>query len=49
MDNDFIEDNRERTLLEVYKDPRAGYVIFTHSNTPYPLLETVRKYLVKGR
>jgi hypothetical protein len=34
--------------FEVYKDLRAGYVIFTNSNTSYPLLKAMRELLVEG-
>jgi CubicO group peptidase (beta-lactamase class C family) len=35
--------------FEVYKDLRAGYVIFTNSNTSYPLLKAMRELLVEGK
>ena len=38
-----------KCLFEVYKDLRAGYVIFTNSNTSYPLLKVMREFLVEGK
>ena len=38
-----------RCHFEVYKDLKAGYVIFTNSNTAYPLLEVIRQFLVEGK
>jgi CubicO group peptidase (beta-lactamase class C family) len=35
--------------FEVYKDLRAGYAIFTNSNTSYPLLSVMRNFLIEGR
>lgn len=35
--------------FEVYKDLKAGYVIFTNSNTSYPLLVAMRQFLVEGK
>ena len=35
--------------FEVYKDIKAGYVIFTNSNTSYPLLKLMREFLVEGK
>ena len=35
--------------FEVYKDLKAGYVIFTNSNTSYPLLMAMRQFLVEGK
>ena len=35
--------------FEVYKDLKMGYVIFTNSNTSYPLLSKLRKFLVEGK
>jgi len=35
--------------LEVYKDSKMGYVIFTNSNTSDALLETISKFLVEGK
>ena len=36
-------------LFEVYKDLKAGYVIFTNSNSSYPLLKIMRQFLVEGK
>lgn len=36
-------------LFEVYKDLKAGYVIFTNSNTSFPLLSAMRQFLVEGK
>lgn len=35
--------------FEVYKDLKAGYVIFTNSSTSYPFLEAMRDFLVDGK
>jgi len=35
--------------FEVYKDLKAGYVIFTNSNTSDPLLEVIRDFLFEGK
>jgi Beta-lactamase/Carbohydrate family 9 binding domain-like len=35
--------------MEVYKDLKMGYVIFTNSSTSDALLEDVRKFLVEGK
>jgi CubicO group peptidase (beta-lactamase class C family) len=35
--------------FEVYKDLKAGYVIFTNANTSGPLLTLIRDFLVEGR
>jgi hypothetical protein len=35
--------------FEVYKDLKAGYAIFTNSNTSWPLLENMRKFFVEGK
>jgi len=35
--------------FEVYKDLKAGYVIFTNSNTSDVLLESIRQFLVEGK
>jgi CubicO group peptidase (beta-lactamase class C family) len=35
--------------FEVYKDLKAGYVIFTNSNTSGPLLSLLRDFLVEGK
>ena len=35
--------------FEVYKDLKAGYVIFTNSNTSDEILELMRKFLVEGK
>jgi CubicO group peptidase (beta-lactamase class C family) len=36
-------------LFEVYKDLKMGYVIFTNSNTSYPMLSSFRDFLVEGK
>ena len=36
-------------LFEVYKDLKMGYVIFTNSNTSYPLLSSFRDFLIEGK
>ena len=36
-------------LFEVYKDLKMGYVIFTNSNTSYPLLRSFRDFLIDGK
>lgn len=35
--------------FEVYQDMKAGYVIFTNSNTSYPLLKSMRELTVEGK
>ncbi|MBC7829155.1 MAG: serine hydrolase [Chitinophagaceae bacterium] len=35
--------------FEVYRDLKTGYVIFTNSNTSYPLLRAMRQFLVEGK
>jgi len=35
--------------FEVYKDLKAGYVIFTNSNTSDRLLEVIRDFLFEGK
>lgn len=35
--------------FEVYKDLKAGYVVFTNSNTSYPLLKVLREFFVEGK
>lgn len=35
--------------FEVYKDLKAGYVVFTNSNTSYPFLAAIRDFLVEGK
>ena len=35
--------------FEMYKDLKAGYVIFTNANTSYPLLRVMRQFLVEGK
>jgi CubicO group peptidase (beta-lactamase class C family) len=35
--------------FEVYKDLKAGYVIFTNSNTSYPLIKIMRQFLIEGK
>jgi CubicO group peptidase (beta-lactamase class C family) len=36
-------------LFEVYKDLKMGYVIFTNSNTSFPLLSSFRDFLIEGK
>jgi CubicO group peptidase (beta-lactamase class C family) len=36
-------------LFEMYKDLKMGYVIFTNSNTSYPLLSSFRDFLIEGK
>lgn len=35
--------------FEVYKDLKMGYAIFTNGNTSWPLLQSIRKFLIEGR
>lgn len=35
-------------IFEVYKDLKAGYVIFTNSNTSFPLLHSFHDFFVEG-
>jgi CubicO group peptidase (beta-lactamase class C family) len=38
-----------RCQMEVYKDARLGYAIFTNASTAYPLLEKMKFFLVEGK
>lgn len=35
--------------FEVYKDLKMGYIVFTNSNTSYPMLKALREFLIEGK